>query len=75
MNKINVAFRKFEDGEVIAIFPDIKEGDNEVLSYMHIGQHSACSVGLMDELDKANENEYFSLKKELENIGYSINVI
>lgn len=23
MNKINVAFRKFEDGEVIAIFPNI----------------------------------------------------
>ena len=40
-----VMFRKFKDGEVIAIFPnELYDWINKdlVWSYMHIGQHSAC---------------------------------
>jgi hypothetical protein len=41
-------------------------------SYMHIGQHSACSVELIDELEDASEEQYKDLKIELEEIGYNL---
>ena len=48
MKKVNVVFRKFEDGEVIAIFPNIypvaKDSKAEVMSYMHVGQHGMCII-------------------------------
>jgi hypothetical protein len=79
MNKINVAFRKFEDGEVIAIFlniyPVAKDSKAEVMSYMHMGQHGMCMECLVNELEKASKEEYTPLKKELEMIGYSVNVL
>ena len=79
MNKINVAFRKFEDGEVIAIFPNIypvaKDSKAEVMSYMHVGQHGMASECLVNEFEKASKEEYTPLKKELEMIGYSVNVL
>ena len=79
MKKVNVAFRKFEDGEVIAIFPNIypvaKDSKAEVMSYMHIGQHGMCMECLVNELEKASKEEYTPLKKELEMIGYLVNVL
>ena len=63
--------------EVIAIFPnnlynEQLYGKTMVDSYMHIGQHSACSVELIDELEDATEEQYKDLKNELENIGYNL---
>lgn len=78
MAKVNVTFRKFEDGEVIAIFVNEaykKESNGYYLSYMHIGQHSDCYFKLVDELDKASEKEYMLLKNELESLGYELNII
>lgn len=79
MKKVNVAFRKFDDGEVIAIFPNIypvaENSTANVLSYMHVGQHGMASECLVNELEKASKEEYTPLKKELEMIGYSINVL
>lgn len=78
MAKINVTFRKFEDGEVIAIFVNEaykEESNGYYLSYMHVGQHSDCYFKLVDELEKASKEEYTPLKKELEMIGYSVNVL
>ena len=79
MNKINVAFRKFDDGEVIAIFPSIfpvpQNSRKEVLSYMHVGQHGMASECLVNELEKASEKEYKTLKEEMENLGYVINIL
>lgn len=79
MKKVNVVFRKFEDGEVIAIFPNIypvaKDSKAEVMSYMHVGQHGMCMECLVNELEKASKEEYAPLKKELEMIGYSVNVL
>ena len=79
MKKVNVAFRKFDDGEVIAIFPTIfpvpENSTKEVLSYMHMGQHGMCMECLVNELEKASKEEYTPLKKELEMIGYSVNVL
>ena len=78
MAKVNVTFRKFEDGEVIAIFVNEaykNESNGYYLSYMHIGQHSDCYFKLVDELDKASEKEYMLLKNELESFGYELNII
>lgn len=79
MTKVNVAFRKFENGEVIAIFPNIypvaKDSKAEVMSYMHEGQHGMCMECLVNELEKASKEEYTPLKKELEMIGYSVNIL
>lgn len=79
MTKVDVAFRKFDDGEVIAIFPTIfpvpENSTKEVISYMHVGQHGVASESLVNELEKASEEEYTPLKNELENIGYLVNVL
>lgn len=87
MNKINVAFRKFEDGEVIAIFPNIypvaKGSKAEVMSYMHMGQHGMASESLVNELEntskavlfptyKRAQKEAKKLNKRMENF-YSMN--
>ena len=73
-----VIFRKFEDGEVIAIFPDeLYDWINKdlVWSYMHIGQHSAASKSLAKEKAIALPEEYADLQEELESIGYVLNII
>jgi hypothetical protein len=77
MTKTKVVF-KIMDDEVLAIFPDnlYNEqlyGKSIVDSYMHTGQHSACSVELLDELEDASEEQYKDLKNELETIGYKLN--
>lgn len=79
MAKVNVAFRKFEDGEIIAIFPNIypvaKNSRAEVMSYMHEGQHAMANECLVNELEKASETEYKPLLDELNAIGYNVNVL
>lgn len=79
MAKVNVTFRKFEDGEVIAIFPNVypvaKDSKAEVMSYMHMGQHGMASENLVNELEKASEAEYKPLLNELNAIGYEVNVL
>ena len=77
MTKTKVVF-KIMDDEVLAIFPDnlYNEqlyGKTMVDSYMHIGQHSACSIELLDELIDASEEQYKDLKNELQTIGYKLN--
>ena len=72
-----VIFRKFEDGQVIAIFPEVPATMHvdECLSYMHIGQHGACSESLIDELERAKSSEYGDLFDELESIGYKLHIV
>ncbi len=70
-----VVFRKFREGDVIALFPNITEGLGRCLSYMHIGQHGAASYGmLVQDTELASEEEYAPLKQELEQIGYVLKV-
>lgn len=68
-----VIFRKFPEGDVIALFPTLP-GNNDYMvtceSYMHIGQHSSARVALIDSTAPANEEEYAGLLRELESIGY-----
>jgi hypothetical protein len=77
METTKVVFKMLQD-EVIAIFPnnlynEELYGKTMVDSYMHIGQHSACSVELLDGLQDASEEQYKDLKNELQTIGYKLN--
>lgn len=58
-----------EEPQVFAFFPDTKE------SYSHIGQHSACSIDYVKGCRPATLIEYEPLKKELESIGYNLNIL
>ena len=70
-----VIFRKWNDGDVIAIFPEIPAGEYGCNSYMHIGQHGSCNISKVIFITKlAQESEYSDLKEELESIGYNLEV-
>jgi hypothetical protein len=66
-----VIFRKWKDGQIIALFPEIKETGYKCSSYMHLGQHgSADYYGVVHETTLATLDEYADLKKELESAPY-----
>ena len=78
--KTDVIFRKnkTEDfkGEVFALFPyEISTCFGAVTSYAHVGQHSSADYDHCIQTSvPATEDEYADLKKELEEIGYDLNV-
>lgn len=66
-----VIFRKFADGDIIALFPEEVFAGYLVSSYMHIGQHSEADYNAMIAVTKpASEKEYAALYKELQQVGY-----
>ena len=70
-----VVFRKFKDnGDIIALFPYVREYNYHVLSYMHIGQHGASDY-YPDGTIPAKPEEYQSLFDELTSLGYNLKVI
>lgn len=71
-----VIFRKWKkEGDIIAFFPDIPDTGCCVLSYMHVGQHGAADYqGLLKETIPARPEEYTDLRKELESIGYRLDI-
>ena len=79
-HKTKVVFRvwlnKYDaKGEVIALFPEIEQGRGLCSSYMHVGQHSDASYyHMITRTRPAKPSEYASLKRELENIGYNLDV-
>lgn len=69
----DVIFRKFRDGEVIALFPGIAGTMDpwSCSSYMHVGQHGAAGLHSIAAHTKlASEREYAPLKRELESVPY-----
>jgi len=78
MNKDNfktvVIFRKFKDGDVIALFPYMISSGSDISSYMHIGQHGSAGRFLTLSTKPASQNEYNDLKSELENLGYNLEI-
>lgn len=72
-----VIFRKDkEDGDIIAVFPEDKQGNNMIGCYAHMGQHSTMSLDYYKETVPATPEEYKDLKAELENIvGYNLEVV
>ena len=75
--KTKVIFKKFPEGDVIALFPELA-GDNNPYrtceSYQHLGQHGAASVEL-SSLKAATPYQYASLKVELEQLGYDLWIV
>ena len=65
---IKVKFVIFKN-ELLALLPDIKENNDCIQCYAHIGQHSAASKNLM-KCKKANEKEFLPLLMELKQVGY-----
>lgn len=76
--KTKVVFRKFNDGDIIALFFEISADiyGRFCQSYMHVGQHGGADAkGLFNNTKLAKPNEYESLKKELEEIvGYNLDI-
>jgi len=72
-----VIFRRIpgKDGEVIALFPCLPgtNDPNTCLSYMHTGQHGGATAS-QHGWPRATPEEYAPLKKELEAIGYVLDV-
>lgn len=67
---LKVVFRKFKDGEVIAMLcgTGVDCSPGNVMSYMHIGQHSEASRHLGQNLKLATPDEYAPLMRELKGI-------
>lgn len=72
-----VVFRKFKDGQIIALFPhEVCDYKGSVTSYMHVGQHSGANYNGMIAITKlATPTEALPLYIELESIGYNLLVI
>lgn len=73
MEKVKVIFRKSKNPytneyEIIAFFPEIEANYGNILSYMHIGQHSEASLEFYHSTKKATEEEYKPLLNELKAI-------
>jgi len=71
---VKVKFVLF-DSEVLALFPDFPIWEKDMItSYAHIGQHSNAHKTLMRR-KSLSEPQYRDLKRELEMIGYKLDVI
>ena len=67
---IDVVFRVFPEGDVIALFPRWNEVGGTIMSYQHLGQHGSASPSLVRELRSATAKEYAPLLAELKRLGY-----
>ena len=65
MEKVKVIFRKIKDGQVIAFFFFFFVQRENIMSYMHIGQHGEASLDFYYSTKKANPQEYEPLLNEL----------
>ena len=71
---VDVHFRVFPDGDVIALFPNDRVGGGQINSYQRLGQHGGASPALLKDLRKATRSEYGPLLTELKRIGYCLRV-
>jgi hypothetical protein len=73
-----VIFRKFPDGDIIALFPEIAVDNTgyKCESYMHVGQHGAADTEIVRNTKLATPDEYAVLQDELERVvGYDLKII
>lgn len=76
--KTDVIFRIARiDGTVEAFFPYmISDYKGNITVYAHLGQHGqACWEYYLRNTKPAKEKDYTSLKRELDSLGYNLNVI
>lgn len=76
----HVIFRKFRDGDVIALFPYEPHNRfdvDSINSYMHVGQHGeAHYTHIMKVTKQCKDNEHQELFNELLEQGYEdLNII
>jgi len=76
-HETETVFRKFPEGDILALFPYMIETLNyDVGCYQHIGQHGTADYNHCIEMTKpAKPKEYSDLLKELESMGYNIKPI
>jgi hypothetical protein len=74
--KTKTLFRKFHEGDIIALFPEIPGNSNAqtCMSYQTIGQHGSASVDLSHCTQPAKPEEYAELLAELVKIGYDVEI-
>lgn len=68
-----VIFRKFKNGQIIALFPQEPATGSgwECMSYMHICQHGDADPRIVNDTKPATPLEYSELYNELKKIGYN----
>jgi hypothetical protein len=71
----HVLFRIDDDGDVTAVFPFEEGSPGMMTCYAHVGQHSSCDIGWLQETRAATEEEYASLKRELEGAPFTYKLI
>ena len=75
-NKTAVVFRKYKEGDIIALFPYEIDSGTCIMSYQHVGQHSGADYDHMIHCTKpAKQKEYRDLYTELVGIGYDLEII
>lgn len=69
-----VVFRKFKEGDIIALFPEIlgTYDPRTCMSYQHIGQHGSADTAIINDTYPARVNESDDLFQELTAIGYNL---
>lgn len=74
--KTKVVFRKYKDnGDILALFPEVDEGNYKCSCYERIGQHGAADYSHCIRITTpAKEEEYKALKNELESMGYNLDI-
>ena len=67
-----VIFRKYKNGDIIAVFPyEVETHHGYILCYEHVGQHGHGNYNvIVAKTTLATPEEYKCLLKELENLGY-----
>lgn len=74
--KTIVVFRKFKEGDVLALFPQEEYGGGLCMSYQAVGQHGGADYAHCIGITKpAKEAEYEPLLRELKAIGYELKIV
>lgn len=69
--KTQVVFRKFPEGDVIALFPNEKaDFEGNIMSYQYLGQHGGACPSLALDLEVPSIEEAQELFIELKRVGY-----
>ena len=77
-HKTKVIFRKYQDGAVVALFPELAGTYDKYtcLAYESVGQHGAADItGVIQDTKPASMSQYLLLYKELESIGYNLEIV
>ena len=73
--RTRVIFRKYPNGEIIALFPDMEESYSTIGSYLHVGQHGDADYSWVTQNTKlATPLEYADLERELTGMGYRLKI-